>query len=230
MDFVTAGVSEEPAGNFTITRSVNTGSAANRFLFMWLSAQHAAVLATAYTYAGVSLTPFTDGNIDGWGITWRVRFFYLPQPASGSNNLVGTFDWDGVKLGMGWAVYSSDVGELTVGADESGNGGVTTDQISTVASAVGQHLVGIHIQADDGTPTNAHNSPTVEDFEGFTSATGWHMQAGHAPGAAPNASLSWTSSLSQPYVFGSISLIEGGVTGGPPMAVMAQHRRRQMEG
>lgn len=176
------------------TVAYDCGSTANRFLLVDIARYTGGyAAATGITYAGVSMSYISaasanDGNVlafDVWG---------LIAPATGSNNIVVTWDGAGLTAALILRACASGVDQTTpyTGAvsDSDHNSSATS---ITVTSATNDMIVGFTIAAGD----QVTSAPTIGSSQTSRSAMGITVpqnvwgSIGSRAGAA-SAAITWT--------------------------------------
>lgn len=176
------------------TVAYDCGSAANRFLFAVLAGYTGGyAAATGVTYAGVAMTYISAASANTGDVN-DINVYGLVAPATGSNNIVVTWDGAGLTAQEILRACASGVDQTTPydGATSNSDHSGTATTV-TVTSQVGDEIVGFTVAAGNqvSSAPSIGASQTSRAAGGITAPQNTWGSIGSRAGAA-SAAITWT--------------------------------------
>jgi hypothetical protein len=199
---------------FSSTLALNVGSLAGRAVCVVLGRTSTTPVPTGCTYNGVALTAGTQYT-DTSG--YRLRPYYGIVAASGTNNVVGSWDSD---LGQAFIIASSFDGVAAI-TQVVNAALVSTTPSWTVTSAVGDVVTAIGWEENGRTLTPS--APATKPYEVIAGYTRFQMQEAGASSVVIDGTWSGTAGWR-----GSAFNLQASGGGGSAIAVKASHYHRLM--
>jgi uncharacterized repeat protein (TIGR01451 family) len=189
-------------GASTLSWPHTVGSGQNRVLIVGTSNRDGNKTVTSVTYGVSSLTRI--GYQNGPGNTARMELWYLLAPASGTADIVVT--WNGSNAVAAGAVSFTGVDQATpLGAFASAQGNTSSASVA-VSSATGDVVIDTIAATGDAVSLTAGGSQTVQWNVGSGTAGGDVRAAGSTKPGASSVTMSWTLGASKQWGLGAVAL------------------------